>query len=73
VSRWAITIVDSSGSAGVVAFKQFIPIIAAGLSRGDMIAILNGEIGEFNGQKQVRIGPGGRVVLLKPAEDLPDF
>ena len=73
VSRWAITMVDSSGSAGVVAFKQFIPIIAAGLSRGDMIAILNGEIGEFNGQKQVRIGPGGRVVLLKPAEDLPDF
>ena len=73
VSRWAITLVDSSGSVGVVAFKQFIPVIAAGLSRGDEIAILNGEIGEFAGQKQVRLGPGARVVLLKSSEDLKPF
>tara|TARA_B100001113_G_scaffold58235_1_gene43840 strand:- start:376 stop:2223 length:1848 start_codon:yes stop_codon:yes gene_type:complete len=73
VSRWAITLVDSSGSVGVVAFKQFIPVIAAGLSRGDEIAILNGEIGEFAGQRQVRLGPGARVVLLKSSEDLRPF
>jgi hypothetical protein len=73
VSRWAITLVDSSGSVGVVAFKQFIPVIAAGLSRGDEIAILNGEIGEFASQKQVRLGPGARVVLLKSSEDLKPF
>jgi hypothetical protein len=73
VSRWAITLVDSSGSVGIVAFKQFIPVIAAGLSRGDEIAILNGEIGEFAGQKQVRLGPGARVVLLKRSEDLKPF
>ena len=73
VSRWAITLVDSSGSVGIVAFKQFIPVIAAGLSRGDEIAILNGEIGEFAGQKQVRLGPGARVVLLNSGEDLVPF
>ena len=73
VARWAITLVDSSGSVGIVAFKQFIPVIAAGLSRGDEIAILNGEIGEFAGQKQVRLGPGARVVLLKSSEDLMSF
>ena len=73
VARWSITLLDSSGSVGVVAFKQFIPVIAAGLSRGDEIAILNGEIGEFAGQKQVRLGPGARVVLLKSSEDLDPF
>jgi hypothetical protein len=73
VARWSITLVDSGGSVGIVAFKQFIPVIAAGLSRGDEIAILNGEIGEFAGQKQVRLGPGARVVLLKSSEDLVPF
>lgn len=73
VARWSITLVDSSGSVGIVAFKQFIPVIAAGLSRGDEIAILNGEISEFAGQKQVRLGPGARVVLLKSSEDLDPF
>jgi len=73
VARWSITLVDSSGSLGVVAFKQFIPVISAGLSRGDEIAILNGEIGEFAGRKQVRLGPGARVVLLKSSEDLQPF
>ena len=73
VARWSITLVDDSGSVGIVAFKQFIPVIAAGLSRGDEIAILNGEIGEFAGQKQVRLGPGARVVLLKSSEDLDPF
>ena len=73
VSRWSVTIVDQTGSAGVVAFKQFIPIAAAGISRGDEIAILNGEIGEFNGQPQVRMGPGGRLVLLREASEVPDF
>ena len=73
VSRWSITLVDSSGSVGVVAFKQFIPVIAAGLVRGDEIAILSGEIGEFAGQKQIRLGPGARVVLLKSSNDLKPF
>ena len=73
VTRWSVTIVDQTGSAGVVAFKQFIPLAAAGVSRGDEIAILNGEIGEFNGQPQVRIGPGGRLVLLREASEVPDF
>ena len=42
ISRWSDTLVDQSGSAGEIAFKQFIPVLAAGLSRGDEIAILIG-------------------------------
>jgi len=73
ISRWAVTLVDQSGSAGVIAFKQFIPVLAAGLSRGDEIAILNGEVGEFNGRAQVRIGPNTRVVSIRTSEDVPGF
>ena len=30
VSRWSVTLIDQTGSAGVVAFRQFIPLAAAG-------------------------------------------
>ena len=73
VSRWSVTLIDQTGSAGVVAFRQFIPLAAAGITRGDEIAILNGEIGEFNGQPQVRIGPGGRLVVLRDSTEVPGF
>ena len=56
-----------------MAFKQFIPLSAPAISRGDEIAILNGEGGEWAGRPQVRIGPGTRVVILKHAEDTIDF
>ena len=68
-----VTMVDQTGSAGVVAFRQFIPLAAAGVTRGDEIAVLNGEVGEFNGQPQVRIGPGGRLVILKDSSEVPEF
>jgi len=73
VTRWSVTLMDQTGSAGVVAFRQFIPLAAAGVARGDEIAVLNGEIGEFNGQPQVKIGPGGRLVILRKASEVPDF
>ena len=73
VSRWSITLIDQTGSAGVVAFRQFIPLAAAGVTRGDEIAILNGEIGEFNGQPQVRMGPGGRLVVLRDSTEVPAY
>tara|TARA_B100000029_G_scaffold440056_1_gene457007 strand:- start:44 stop:427 length:384 start_codon:yes stop_codon:yes gene_type:complete len=73
VSRWSVTLIDQTGSAGVVAFRQFIPLAAAGVKRGDEIAILNGEIGEFNGQPQVRIGPGGRLVVLRDSSEVPEY
>ena len=73
VRRWAVTIVDQSGSGGAVAFKQFIPNSAAAIERGDEIAILNGESGEFAGRPQIRIGPGTRVVILNNSEDLMSF
>ena len=73
VRRWSITLMDKTGSAASVAFKQFIPVSAAAICRGDEIAILNGEVGEWAGRPQVRIGPGARVVILKHAEDTIDF
>ncbi|MED5273873.1 MAG: PD-(D/E)XK nuclease family protein [Candidatus Thermoplasmatota archaeon] len=73
VSRWSVTLLDKSGSVGAVAFKQFIPVTAASMGRGDEIAILNGEVGEFNGRPQVRIGPNTRVVPLRSSDDLPDY
>ena len=73
VHRWSITLMDSTGSAASVAFKQFIPVSAPAISRGDEIAILNGEVGEWAGRPQVRIGPGTRVVILKHSDDTADF
>ena len=73
VNRWSITLMDRTGSAASVAFKQFIPVSAPAISRGDEIAILNGEVGEWAGRPQVRIGPGARVVILKHSEDTIDF
>ena len=73
VNRWSITLMDKTGSAASVAFKQFIPVSAPAISRGDEIAILNGEVGEWAGRPQVRIGPGARVVILKHSEDTIDF
>ncbi len=73
VHRWSITLMDQTGSAASVAFKQFIPVSAAAIARGDDIAILNGEVGEWAGRPQVRIGPGARVVILRHSEDTPEF
>ena len=73
VNRWSITLMDKTGSAASVAFKQFVPVSAAAISRGDEIAILNGEVGEWAGRPQVRIGPGARVVILKHSPDTPGF
>ncbi len=73
IRRWSITLVDKSGSGGSVAFKQFIPNSAAAIARGDIIAILNGEAGEFAGRSQIKIGPGSRVVILRDSEDIASF
>ena len=73
VNRWAARLIDASGSCAIVAFKQFIPISAAAVKRGDTIAILNGEKGEFGGRPQVKCGPGTKVVIIADAEDVPNF
>ena len=73
VNRWSITLMDKTGSAASVAFKQFVPVSAAAITRGDEIAILNGEVGEWAGRPQVRIGPGARVVILRHSEETPGF
>lgn len=73
IRRWSLTLVDQSGSGGAVAFKQFIPNSAAAIVRGDEIAILNGESGEFAGRSQIKIGPGSRVVILRDSDDIKPF
>ncbi len=73
VHRWSITLMDNTGSAASVAFKQFIPLSAAAIARGDEVAILNGEVGEWAGRPQVRIGPGTKVVILRHSEETHDF
>ena len=72
-TRWAATLVDATGSAQIVAFKQFIPLSAAAVKRGDTIAILNGEKGEWGGRPQVKCGPGTKVVIVSDAEDVPEY
>ena len=37
------------------------------------VAILNGEVGEWAGRPQVRIGPGTKVVILRHSEETHDF
>ena len=64
---------DATGSAQIVAFKQFIPLRAAAVKRGDTIAILNGEKGEWGGRPQVKCGPGTKVVIVSDAEEVPEF
>ena len=72
-TRWAATLVDATASAQIVAFKQFIPLSAAAVKRGDTIAILNGEKGEWGGRPQVKCGPGTKVVIVSNADDVPQF
>tara|TARA_Y100001970_G_scaffold128347_2_gene158496 strand:+ start:4928 stop:6769 length:1842 start_codon:yes stop_codon:yes gene_type:complete len=73
VSRWSATLIDATGTAAVVAFKQFIPISASAVKRGDTIAVLNGEKGEWAGRSQVKVGPGTKVVIVSYADEVPEF
>ncbi len=72
-TRWALTIVDESGIAGVVAFRSMIPTTAPAVERGDWIGIVNGEIGEFAGRRQIRFGPGTTLLHLRDADRLTDW
>ena len=49
------------------------PLSAAAVKRGDTIAILNGEKGEWGGRPQVKCGPGTKVVIVSDADDVPEF
>ncbi len=72
-TRWSVTLVDESGIGGLVAFKSFVPSTAPSVERGDWIAVVNGEIGEFAGRPQVRFGPGTSLLHLRDAHDLPPW
>ena len=72
-TRWALTIIDETGIAGVVAFKSMIPNAAPSVERGDWIGIVNGEVGEFAGRHQVRFGRGTTLVQLRDCEEIPEW
>ena len=71
--RWSMTMVDHTGVINVVGFKTNVPATSAGVNRGDIIAIINAEPGEFAGRKQVKCIPGTSILRLHDDEDLPGW
>ena len=71
--RWSITMVDHTGVINVIGFKTNVPATSGGVNRGDIIAIINAEPGEFAGRKQVKCIPGTSILRLHNDEDLPGW
>ena len=46
-TTWKIKMADSSGVLTVIGFKMNVPEKARGVERGDVIAVINGQPGEF--------------------------
>ena len=62
-----------TGVINVVGFKMNVPDTALGVNRGDIIAIINAEPGEFARRKQVKCIPGTSILRLQDNENLPDW
>ena len=71
--RWSITMIDHTGVINVVGFKTNVPDTSAGVNRGDIIAIINAEPGEFAQRKQVKCIPGTSILRFHDNEDLPGW
>jgi len=71
--RWSITMIDHTGVINVVGFKMNVPDTSTGVNRGDIIAIINAEPGEFARRKQVKCIPGTSILRLHQNEDLPGW
>ena len=71
--RWSITMIDKTGVINVVGFKMNVPDTASGVNRGDIIAIINAEPGEFARRKQVKCIPGTSILRLQDNENLPNW
>ena len=72
-ARWSITMIDKTGVINVVGFKMNVPDAASGVNRGDIIAIINAEPGEFARRKQVKCIPGTSILRLQDNENLPNW
>ena len=71
--RWSITMIDHTGVINVVGFKTNVPDTSTSVKRGDIIAIINAEPGEFARRKQVKCIPGTSILRLRDNEDLPGW
>ena len=59
---------DSSGVLTVIGFKMNVPEKARGVERGDVIAVINGQPGEFGGQKQIKCIRDTSIILISSSE-----
>ena len=71
--RWSITMIDHTGVINVIGFKMNVPETSNGVNRGDIIAIINAEPGEFARRKQVKCIPGTSILRLQENENLPSW
>jgi len=71
--RWSITMIDKSGVINVIGFKMNVPDTSSGVNRGDIIAIINAEPGEFAKRKQVKCIPGTSILRIEDNENLPGW
>jgi|MDSW01.3.fsa_nt_gb hypothetical protein len=67
-TTWKIKMADSSGVLTVIGFKMNVPEKARGVERGDVIAVINGQPGEFGGQKQIKCIRDTSIILISSSE-----
>ena len=72
-TTWRIKMADSSGVLTVIGFKMNVPDRARGIQRGDIIAIINGQPGEFGGQKQIKCIRDTSLILISSSEECTDW
>ncbi len=72
-TTWRIKMADASGVLTVIGFKMNVPDRARGIQRGDIIAIINGQPGEFGGQKQIKCIRDTSLILISSSDECEDW
>ena len=62
--KFGMSVVDSHGSASVLAWNNSIPDIVSSLRKGDEIVITNAELGEYNGRAQLTLNWNSKINIL---------
>ncbi len=72
-TTWRVKIADSSGVLTVIGFKMNVPERARGVQRGDIIAIINGQPGEFGGQKQIKCIRDTSIIHISSSDECAEW
>ena len=72
-TTWRIKMSDSTGVLTVIGFKMNVPEKARSVERGDIIAIINGQPGEFGGQKQIKCIRDTSLILISSFDQNADW